>query len=378
MRNLFFLSYLFLLTVISCERPDISPIEEVMRSSHPAILAVAHNPKAYEVQIIYSEINTNELGETSFRDHTFRLNDSAYFYPASTVKLPAALLAMEFADQHPGITATNNYSYRNDSVNYRIANDIQQIFAVSDNESYNRLYDLLGRDYINQALSQKGIGPVRIAHRLATSNSGKPLRDSILFSSKRDTVFYLFGKDSLISNLAIKKQQKGKGYIQNDSLIEQPMDFSEKNYFPLRAQHELMKRFFFPENFSEEERFKHSEENRNLILEAMHTVPRKAGFDEKEYYDSYGKFFVYGDSKERIPDAIKIYNKVGYAYGTLTETALITHEAKNIQYLLSATILVNKNGVFNDDHYEYDEVGIPFLAQLGRELYLYETIRDRD
>ena len=37
--------------------------------------------------------------------------------------------------------------------------------------------------------------------------------------------------------------------------------------------------------------------------------------------------------------------------------------------MVSATILVNKDGVFNDDTYEYDEIGFPFLAELGRQLY---------
>jgi len=69
---------------------------------------------------------------------------------------------------------------------------------------------------------------------------------------------------------------------------------------------------------------------------------------------------------------MKIYNKVGYAYGTLTETAYIVDEENGIDFLLSATLLVNNNGIFNDDTYEYDEIGIPFLAQLGRELYLLE------
>jgi hypothetical protein len=45
--------------------------------------------------------------------------------------------------------------------------------------------------------------------------------------------------------------------------------------------------------------------------------------------------------------------------------------------MVTATILVNSDGVFNDDAYEYDQVGIPFLAQLGRELYQYELQRKR-
>jgi len=57
------------------------------------------------------------------------------------------------------------------------------------------------------------------------------------------------------------------------------------------------------------------------------------------------------------------------------ETAYIVDEKEGIQFLLSATILVNKNGIFNDDTYEYDTLGIPFLAQLGREIYEVEIAR---
>ncbi len=45
--------------------------------------------------------------------------------------------------------------------------------------------------------------------------------------------------------------------------------------------------------------------------------------------------------------------------------------------MVTATLLVNKDGIFNDNAYEYDEIGIPFLAQLGRELYNYELNRKR-
>jgi hypothetical protein len=37
--------------------------------------------------------------------------------------------------------------------------------------------------------------------------------------------------------------------------------------------------------------------------------------------------------------------------------------------MLSATILANKNGIYNDNIYEYDEISLPFLAELGRILY---------
>ena len=69
-----------------------------------------------------------------------------------------------------------------------------------------------------------------------------------------------------------------------------------------------------------------------------------------------------------MPEHIIIYNKVGYAYGYLTDCAYIVDKKKNKEYIITATIYVNKNGIFNDDMYEYDTVGLPFLAELGRQL----------
>ncbi|MBT8271420.1 MAG: hypothetical protein KJO25_05190, partial [Bacteroidia bacterium] len=105
--------------------------------------------------------------------------------------------------------------------------------------------------------------------------------------------------------------------------------------------------------------------------QSMALYPRDLDYDPVNYYDSYGKFFIYGDSKEPIPDYIKIYNKVGYAYGYLTDCAYIVDSKQQIEYILTATIHVNRNRIFNDDAYEYDEIGIPFLAQLGREIHEY-------
>ncbi len=156
-----------------------------------------------------------------------------------------------------------------------------------------------------------------------------------------------------------------------------PFDFSLKNYFPIPSQNALLKRIIFPDAFPKAQQFDLSVEQRNFLLEAMHTLPAKLGYDPEEYYDSYVKFFMFGDNYDPMPEHIKIYNKVGYAYGTLTDCAYIQDTQNNIDFMINATILVNSNEIFNDDNYDYDEVGIPFLAQLGRELYEYELKRKR-
>ena len=38
------------------------------------------------------------------------------------------------------------------------------------------------------------------------------------------------------------------------------------------------------------------------------------------------------------------------------------------EYIITVTIHVNKNQIFNDNVYEYDTIGLPFLSELGRQL----------
>jgi hypothetical protein len=45
---------------------------------------------------------------------------------------------------------------------------------------------------------------------------------------------------------------------------------------------------------------------------------------------------------------------------------------------LSATIYTNDNQTFNDDHYEYAEIGLPFLKNLGQAIYEIELGRKRE
>jgi hypothetical protein len=101
----------------------------------------------------------------------------------------------------------------------------------------------------------------------------------------------------------------------------------------------------------------------------MSKVPREQGYNEVDYPDGYVKFFFLGDSNKRIDPALKIYNKVGYAYGTLTDIAYIVDSKHKLDYILGATLLVNENGVFNDNLYEYDSIGLPFLGTLSRNLH---------
>ena len=338
------------------------------------------NLKDHELQILFTSIERtgrDEIDPITFHEYSFQLDPLHYFYPASTVKFPAAVLSLEKLSSL-NRSHLDNYQVEGDTLTYNFANTINEIFAVSDNDANNRLFEFLGSDYINSKLKSKGIKPIRISHRLSTSDAANPNTKKIEIRSKGlETITIKSNKNSNPLPLNLNQLNKGLGYIQEGQQINSPFDFSYKNYFSLQAQHEMIKRVIFPEAFKASERFNISEEKRAFLLESMHKLPREQGYDPKIYYDSYGKFLWFGDTEKNIPSHIKIYNKVGYAYGTLTDCAYIEDHKNKLSYFITATILVNKNGVFNDNKYEYDSVGIPFLAALGREIHRYEKYKKR-
>ncbi|WP_027392130.1 serine hydrolase [Aquimarina latercula] len=381
MKSIVLISFISLL-MISCSQQD--PLEKILNSDTPQIANVSKNIEKYEVQILYSQINRNKKGQVTFTDYEFNVSDSTYFYPASSVKFPIALLALEklntLQKNDIPISKETNFITEQDSAYSSIDKEIIKIFAVSDNQAYNRLFEFLGQDYINQKLNSKNINS-RISHRLSTNNASNTKSQSLIFKKNIQDSIPLY-KQSGIENLpsaelALKDVLKGKGYILNDSLISTPKDFSQKNYLPLRSLHGLMKRIQFPDTFTPKERFKISERDRDFIIKAMKTLPYEAGYDRKEYYDGYVKFFMFGDTKKDIPKHIEIYNKVGYAYGYLTDCAYFKDTKNNVEFILSATIHVNENEIYNDDNYEYDKIGIPFLAQLGRMIHDLEKQKSK-
>lgn len=371
-----FLLFICLILLSSCaqEKQNLNFLEVALSSNDLRIKRVMDSLDRYQVQIRYTQIDRRN-DSIIFTDYDFQVNDSMYFYPASSVKFPVAVLALEKLNRIDSLTLKTRYYIEGDTIESTVAKDVSQIFAVSDNLANNRLVEFLGFEAINQNLIEKGISPVRISHRLGYHSDDLRTKPLIVYLNDSTTGITKSLLDKTPKQLELLNIKKGKGYYENDELIQVPFDFGLKNYYPISSQHNLLKRVIFPENYDVSERFNISNDQREHLLKAMRTVPQKVGYDATTYYDGYCKFFIYGDTKNTIPEHIEIYNKVGFAYGTLTDCAYIKDTEKNIDFLLTTTILVNKDGIFNDDAYEYDEIGIPFLAQLGREIYNQEVNR---
>lgn len=357
-------------TFCGCSSLQNNPLEQVLKSKSGIIHQVMQNPDEYEVQIIYTQIRRDKNGKVKFNDFKHQVNAKKYFYPASTVKFPIAVLALEKRNTIPHTSIHSEFSIGDSATKWRFSEEISKLFAVSDNEASNHLFEFIGFDYLNNRMEKIGLSPFRVTHRLSVANSGS--RKTLPITLYRDDASSIL-LPSLTANtfepLKIKGIKKGLGYLEEDKIINAPFDFSKKNYYPLETLHTTLKKIAFPENFKEKERFLLSQKDREFIFFSMQNLPRNAGYDPTEYYDGYCKFLMFGDTKENIPDHIKIYNKVGDAYGTLTDCAYIVDSKNNIEFILSATILVNKNKIFNDGVYEYESIGLPFLAELGRQLY---------
>ena len=365
---------------VSCQK-NSSVFDTVLASKNDTLRQVFDNAEAYELQLVFTEIKRDN-DSVVFEDFNFQVNDANYFYPASSVKFPTAIFALEKVKtlQQLGIDVNlfTPYIVGDEKEHSTLANDILKVFAVSDNDAFNHLYEFLGRDAINERFQKYNLGPAQINHRLSVENSAADSTLQIQFYDKSvKEVFQtqLPKQDSPLKALQLKKLSKGKGFMSHDEFIAIPMDFSKKNYLPLSTLHNTMKRLMFPNSFSQEEQFNLLLKDRDYLIDAMAFKPRELNYDEDEYPDSYVKFFMFGDSDNRIPDHIKIYNKVGYAYGYLTDCAYIKDTKNDVEFIISATLHVNENGIFNDDTYEYETIGIPFLSILGREIHKQLLLR---
>lgn len=393
----FYLLGMLVLSLMACRSPqESSPnlLDKLLKSQTGVIEKVLQNPVKYRLQILYTQIDRDADQRPNFTSYSYRLNEDDYFYPASTVKFPAALLALEKLKQlqidpyTPMLidSATVGQSaVLSDSSSATllpsVAHYIRKIFLVSDNDAFNRLYEFLGQGPLNDSLHQKGYEKTRIVHRLsiALSEEQNATTNPVRFIQD-DSVRY---QQALAKNEQLywgdKSLLLGKGEMQNQQLLATPKDFAHKNYFPLDEQQEMLKAVFFPEQAGRYG-FDLRPEDYAFLYQAMGERPRESDYPhypDSTFYDGYVKFFMHGDTHDPIPEHIRIFNKVGVAYGFLTDNAYIIDLENGVEFMLTATLWTNENQIFNDDHYEYDELGFPFLAELGKIIYAHELKRTR-
>ena len=156
-----------------------SALNEIVDSMGAEFPNIVRNPEKHRLQILYTQINRNQKNEPTFKTFSFGVDTSRYFYPASSTKLPIAVLAVEKARMINEIDIYDRFQilpgpvYRNgvdkdisSETGYpSLAHSIRNLFIISDNSANNYLYDFLGRDSI----------PTIFEHKFASINAIVPV-----------------------------------------------------------------------------------------------------------------------------------------------------------------------------------------------------------
>src|SRR5580692_10907996 len=92
----YFTSLLLMISLsVSAQQPDTIFLKNLLESHRELFSHILNHPAHNEVQILYTQIDRDENNVPHFKSYSYRLNANHYFYPASTVKLPTAIFALE-------------------------------------------------------------------------------------------------------------------------------------------------------------------------------------------------------------------------------------------------------------------------------------------
>ena len=345
---------------------------------------ILKNKENYEIQIIYTEIKRDKEGEPHFMDFEFQVDENTYFYPASTIKLPIVILTLDKINElrSEGINVSLKSKItlspldqemsltQKDSIT-SFQNLIADILLVSDNSASNVLIDFIGYNHFNAKMNQAGFNKTYLNHKFSPDPNytidweiKTMFNDLISSNEERDIVT---SDDNI---LGLKKGEKKF----KDGIVELgSLDFSQKNRSSIIDMHNIIKRIIFPSKFDDDNAFNLNVEDYDFLRYWMsrftHEDLGNKFTTDKKYFESYNKFFIHGADTVVTNKNIRVYNKIGQAYGTSTDNAYIKNYQDDVEFFLTATIYTNKNNIINDNVYEYEETAIPFLAKLSQSLY---------
>ena len=399
MRSILSILFLLVISFVQAQPKTDAFLKNILGNNKDTLFQkVLFKPNYYRLQIIYTQINRDRNNNPSFRNYYFNVDSLLYFNPASTVKLPLAILSLQKLNGLH-INGVNKYtSMRFDSAYPHqekelfdstsetglpsIANFIKKAFLISDNDAYNRMYEFVGQGTINRNLHAKGYKSIRITRQfMGFTEDENRHTNPINFLDKNGKLIYhqpmLYNTDSFDFSHEIKI---GKSHLDShDSLINEPIDFTKANNVSLENYQQILQSVLFPQSVPAKQRFNLTKEDYSFLKQYLSQFPSETNYpkyDTTEYYDSYVKFF-FRDSTHKMPSYVRVFNKVGWAYGFLTDISYVADFKNNIEFMLAATVYVNSDEILNDDKYDYDFIGWPFLDKLGQTIYHYELSRDR-
>jgi len=378
-------------------------LDRLLEENRSRFAEVLVHPDRYGVQILYTQIDRDRANQPTFTTFAYRVSRRRFFHPASLVKLTVAALALEklndlgirgvgqatrMTTEAGGPCQTSVDRDGTSETGFpSVGHYVERMLLTSDNEAYNRLYEFLGQRHVHDRLGELGYPDVRIVDRFDSRCDGTANRrtNPVFFSSATGEVLHrqAAAQSAIVYPHPLGRVSWGTAYVgPRGRVVRKPKDFTRSNFFPLEDAHAMLQRVLFPESVSESERFRFHPDDYTLLLRNLSRYPREAPYlppGRKAPPDSVKKYLIYGGAVERIDnDRLRVFNVVGRSYGFVSETAFIVDLDRKIEFFLSAVIYVNRDGILNDGKYEYETVGLPFFAELGKVVYEFEAERKKD
>lgn len=359
------------------------------------IARLMEDPARYRLQVMVTVIMPKRAEESSPRtsQHGYRV-DVEYVYPASAIKTFAAVSALRKLDglrkaghevgldTPVALCAGGKRGCRTkDESNVEggvitLGHEIRKMQLVSDNFSFNRLYDFVGHRELNEDLWALGFSSMRMHHRLYSGSDPleqkKTPRIELRPPGGKKVVIPARTSDLELPPTEAVELRLGVAYIDDatHSRVDEPMDFAGKNYVSVKDLHALTLALCRPD-LPGVPQLELDPGDREALLSAMTEDPLAS--TNPIYTDEHASGLRYhtmikGMMRVMALERILYTGKAGKAYGFHLDNAYIEDKKSGRGMVVTVVGYANANGVLNDNVYEYDTVTRPLLLGLGELL----------
>jgi hypothetical protein len=320
-----------------------------------------------------------------------------YYYPASLVKFPIALMALsEFRkddislDDIPvfgsDVSCRNNKFIslsQSKSIHYRQM--IREMMALSDNNFYSAFYHILNPETINKLLDLNGYSGTNIYKAFTGCERADQLKtNSYTVYNSKGKLQVLSGMTDLDTNEMLKNYSFTESRLfgskhedENGDIVPGPYDMNYSLELPLPEVNDMLIHLMYPE--VGDPKFILRNADREFLIESMQKYPREVvpSYPARRYWkkDNDLKYAIIGE--EGISHKTKTTSKLGLSYGFTSEIAHVKNEEDGVEFFMSVSLYTNANDIVNDGQYEYTEVARPFVARLSKLLYAYELEKSK-
>jgi hypothetical protein len=359
---------------------------------HRAVLAA---PGAHRLQILVAEPVVRRNGRVELvRAH---LGDpQQYFYPASSIKLAGAVAALLELNRHNAAQGTAHGLDSDWSIGTAFAGDrtidrdetnvdggrmtlrhsLRRLLLVSDNAAYNHCLELVGQDGVNAAMWAAGLPSARLWHRLSearTADENARTRPVEVRSGDRRDVWPARAAAAELRNDLWTDLEIGTGYLDGGKRIDQPMSFATKNAIRLQDLQDLLVMLVRPEiDLPGKAGLPGlTLPQRRFLVDTLGELPRESAnprYDPATTPDHACKFVLRGARRVVPAEFLRVYDKIGRAYGFSVENAYLEDTRTGRGLFLAIVLYTNPDGILNDDRYAYEELAEPFLDDVAETI----------